>query len=212
VCPTYDLLGIHVSINVERRGFYPKGGGRVNVEVIPSTGISPLQMSDNHTPPKVMIISRCAKLPRHVAERQRDSMHYILSEKQIAISSTVISEDEADSPGSSVLACTVETGRMVGADALGAKGKLAEDVGREAALAYVSAVSTGANVDTNLADMIAPLLSLAKGDSILRVPSVSLHLKTSLHVAKLFTGCDYSWKHDRNSFLLSIRPYAGHNA
>jgi len=212
VRPAYEFLGIQFSVTAERRGFYPKGGGRVKVEVGPSDGLRSMHMSDYHASHEVKIISRCSNLPRHVAERQLDSMHRVFSERQIVVSASTISEDRADSPGSSVLACLVESGLMVGADRLGARGNPAENVGREAALAYVSTVSTGSSVDANLADMIAPLLSLSKGDSIIRVPSVTLHLETSLHVAHLFTGCDYSWKKDRDSYLLSIKPLAGHNA
>jgi RNA 3'-phosphate cyclase len=211
VRPAYDLLGIRFSITAVRRGFYPRGGGRVNVEIEPSGVLRPLEMSGNNAPSKVGIISRCAKLPRHVAERQLDSMLRAFSEKRIAVSSTSLSEDTADSPGSSILAYTVEKGCMLGADALGAKGKPAEDVGRQAALAYASTASTGACVDSNLADMIAPLLSLSNRDSILRIPAVSQHLKTTLHVARSFTGCDYSWRQDQGSYLLSINPLAGHN-
>jgi RNA 3'-terminal phosphate cyclase len=60
--------------------------------------------------------------------------------------------------------------------------------------------------------MIAPWLSLASGESSFLAPGVSLHLKTSLHLAKLFTGCDFSYAEDGGAYLVTVSPVSGHNA
>jgi hypothetical protein len=39
-----------------------------------------------------------------------------------------------------------------------------------------------------------------------------MHLKTGLHLAKLFTGCSYAWREEGRGFLVEIRPISGHNA
>jgi RNA 3'-phosphate cyclase len=210
VRPAYELLGIRFSVVAERRGYYPRGGGRVKVEVEPSKGLRPLLLTEPRPLPEVNVVSRCANLPRHVAERQMDSMERAFS-KRIQISYRIVSVENAASPGSTTLAYSVEPGRIIGADALGARGRPAEDVGMAAAHAFIAAAESRACVDNNLADMIAPLLSLSEEESVLRVPTVSLHLRTSLHVARQFTGCEYSWSQEHNCVLLSIRPVPGHN-
>jgi RNA 3'-terminal phosphate cyclase len=138
-------------------------------------------------------------------------MERILSQKRMEVSSRTVSLENADSPGSSALAYTVESGRIIGADALGARGRPSEEVGTQVALTFASAIDSGAAVDSNLADMIGPLLSISERESLLKVPNITQHLMTSLHVAKLFTGCQYSWVQDEECFLLSVRPVARQN-
>jgi RNA 3'-terminal phosphate cyclase (ATP) len=205
-------MGFTFKLNSTKRGYYPRGGGKVSVEVGPAAALRPVSLTAPRTVAKVDLVSRCACLPRHVAERQLESMVRFLSSSGVPVGSRTLGEEKADSPGSSVLAYTASGGYIMGADAIGARGKRAEDVGEQAAGKLSSSLSSGAAVDTNLADMIAPLLSLADGTSTLRVPEVSLHLKTGLHVARLFTACECSWREDGAACMVSIRPNQGHNA
>ena len=121
-------------------------------------------------------------------------------------------QEEADSPGTTVLASLVSGRAIIGADSLGARGKRAEDVGREAGSRMASLIESGAAVDSNLADMLCPLLSLAEGDSALRVQEVSPHLRTGMYVAGLFTGCDCTQAKEGRTSLVRVRPKSGHNA
>jgi RNA 3'-phosphate cyclase len=212
VRPAYRLMGLNFRVDSTRRGYYPKGGGKVSAEVEPASSLHPVNLTAPGTATRVDLVSRCACLPRHVAERQLKSMAQFLSSSGIPIGSRTLGEEKADSPGSSVLAYATSEGYFVGADAIGAKGRRAEDVGEQAAGKLASSISSGAAVDTNLADMVAPLLSLADGTSTLRVPQVSFHLKTGLHVARLFTGCEYLWQQDGAAYVVTIRPNQGHNA
>ena len=209
VAKAYRLLGISFRVEAARRGYYPNGGGRVVAEVEPASSLRPVNLGPQAGPASVDLTSRCAGLPRHVAERQLDSMERVLASSGIQVASKALSEEQADSPGSSVLAAATEGGRILGADAIGARGKRAEEVGREAAQRFVSVLNSGAPVDSNLADMIAPLLSLAREPSTLFVPEVSLHLKTSLYVANLFTGCAHSWREEGKGFVVEVRPVSG---
>ena len=209
--PGYSLLGINFEVQAQRRGYYPKGGGRVLAEVKPAVRANSVDSVAPQGDVKVDLVSRCANLPRHVAERQLEAMAEVFRSKGIEVGSQTLSEEEADSPGSSVLASVNGGGRLLGADAIGEKGKRAEAVGGGAAETLASALEKGATIDTNLADMLAPLLSLSEAKSTLRVPSISLHLETGLYIARLFTGCEYSWDRDGETCLVHISPVPGHN-
>ncbi|MDA4124265.1 MAG: RNA 3'-terminal phosphate cyclase [Thaumarchaeota archaeon] len=200
----FAVMGINFNDEVRRRGYYPKGGGLVKVEVEPCVSLRPLRMIDSPKPGPVDIVSRCALLPRSVAERQLKAAEGLLREGGINVGVSRVVEEPADSPGSSILVATSGDGYFLGADALGARGKPAEEVGREAAQGMLATAAAGACVDINLADMLVPLLSLAPGPSDLRVAEVSKHLETSIYVAKLFTSRGINTRSDAGSSVVSI--------
>ena len=119
---------------------------------------------------------------------------------------TEISLEDSASPGSSILVSLVREGCFVGADSLGAPGKPAERVGREAARAFLTSFASGATVDSHLADMLAPVLCLSESRSALLIPEVTHHLETSLHVAKQFASTDYEFSRVGEATLMSISP------
>jgi RNA 3'-terminal phosphate cyclase (ATP) len=85
-------------------------------------------------------------------------------------------------------------------------------VGVEAARKFVGDARTGASLDTNLADMIVPLLSLAPGPSTVTVPRVSSHLRTGLDLARQFTSCDFSVVDEGTHQVVNVIPEQGNNS
>jgi RNA 3'-terminal phosphate cyclase (ATP) len=202
----YGSIGIRFELDAKRRGYYPRGGGVVSARVEPSGGVLPLDLSARPRVPGAMLLSRCGRLPRHVAERQLASAAASLEESGIPVLVSAQSEEQADSPGSSVLAYFTGNGGFLGADAIGERGKPAEEVGKDAGVRFASAAKSGAAVDPNLADMIIPLLSMAPGGSRVRVPDVTEHLKSGLHLAAQFTSCKWSITEEGRTKVVEIAP------
>ena len=202
----FGTMGLDFSAEALRRGYYPRGGGHAKVSVEASGTLRPLQLTGSPRPGEVNIVSRCAMLPRHVADRQMSSAASLLKEKGFRVGETLVAEEQADSPGSSVLVSTTGSAFFLGSDELGARGRPSEEVGRAAAERYAGCVKSGASVDDNLADMLAPLLAFAPGPSTLRVARVSKHLEASIHIARLFTSCEYGIKQDGLGAALEVRP------
>jgi RNA 3'-phosphate cyclase len=205
----FRMIGVSFSTSALRRGYYPKGGGRVVSSIERCSEVRAIELAHPPQSHPVTLTSRCGKLPRHVAERQANSAQSVLEARGIEINEVEVTEEGSDSPGSSIVITEVADDCLIGADALGARGKPAEKVGREAADSFVETRASGAAFDARIADMVAPFLSLAKDASRIRIPIVSRHLETGLHVAQLFTSCDYSWQESDGSFLLSIEPSTG---
>jgi RNA 3'-terminal phosphate cyclase (ATP) len=206
VRPCLALLGMRVELEAKRRGYYPVGGGIVRASVRPCLKVQPLDLTVPGDPPLPSVKSRCGSLPVGVARRQCDSAASRLKEEGLTGATEEVSLEPSDSPGSSVLVASVGGGIFVGGDAIGRRGLRAEAVGSSAAQIYLSALRSGACLDSHLADTIAPLLSMAAGTSRLRVPEVTGHLRTSLHVAELFTGCKCRFDPDGSTTLVSIEP------
>ena len=205
----FRMAGIEFEVKASRRGYYPRGGGKATCVIRPCPEVNALRLSSRPGDHPVAITSRCGRLPAHVSARQALSATEALRSEGIQVGEVTSSVEDADSPGSSVLLCEVADGCLMGTDALGAKGRPADEVGEDAARRFAAQMRTGACIDVNLADMLAPVVALSETESLLRVPAVTEHLTTSLHVARLFTSCDYSFTKDGAATLLSIRP--GHD-
>ncbi len=204
----FAMAGINFTAKASSRGYYPKGGGRVTMAVEKCGTPRRVTMTELGRKPEPILVSRCGSLPEHVARRQLDSAIEVLASRGFTIGEKVFSLESSASPGSSVLVYDLQNGRVVGSDAIGARGKRAELVGAEAAESFASMVAGEACVDSHLADMLAPVLALADGDSQLTIPASTPHLETSLHVAKIFTGCAYSIGRRGSSSLLTVAPGA----
>ena len=202
----YGRMGIGFTIAARKRGYYPRGGGNVSVAIAPCTELNALDLTDGEGVGDVLLVSRCGRLPRRVAERQVASARKELANAGFLASSAELSEERSDSPGSSLLACHLGPSKCIGADSIGAKGKGAEDVGREAALRFVAAAQSGACVDANLADMVLPLLSLAHKQSRAAVPRVTPHLMSGLELARQFTGCSWSVEEGGGATTVTVSP------
>jgi RNA 3'-phosphate cyclase len=203
----YASWGVKFDLASERRGYYPRGGGKVSVIIEPSKNLIPIDLVEKQNITGVMLASRCGRLPRHVADRQLASAAELLESSGIQVLETEVSEELSDSPGSSFLAYFTGKGVFLGSDSIGARGKPAEEVGREAAKRFAEDVKSGASFDSNLADMVIPLLSLAHRRSRVRIPHATSHLKSGLHLAEQFTSCTWSIEEEGGSAVVGIEPH-----
>ncbi len=192
ITEAYRSVGVRFSIDILRRGYYPKGGGIVRVEIEPCRQVETLNIAvaRNFEP---RIASVCCQLPRHVAERQISSALIALEKKGLPCRNYSASLETAHSPGSSIVVYAAsDFGPFVGGDSIGEIGKRAETVGADAATRFLESVEAGVPVDPLLADMIVLPLALAKGRSKYRTSRVTRHLATNLQVASQIIGCRHT--------------------
>jgi RNA 3'-phosphate cyclase len=206
VGPALASVGIRFSIEVLRRGYYPRGGGRVKCEIEGCVRPSPLELPPVSGVPAPFAASVCGALPAHVANRQKEAAESELVALGFAPGAGSAVSLDADSPGSSVLVSSIGESVFIGGDAIGAKGVRAEEVGRSAARRFVEAAASGAATDGFLADSLAPLLAFASSPSRLSVDKVTPHLETSMHVASLFTGCAYRFERLERLSMVYVEP------
>jgi RNA 3'-phosphate cyclase len=204
--PALQVTGIVFSPSVSRHGYYPSGGGMASVHIDPCKGARPVQFTGRPEAAVLSMVSRCCKLPPHVAERQAKSASEVLRGRGIGPGKTDVITGDSLSPGSSILISLVGEGCYLGADSIGSPKKSAERVGADAAHAFVKLYDSGATVDSHLADMLAPILCLAEGESSLLTPETTGHLRTSLEVARQLTGASYETREQGRAFLVRIAP------
>lgn len=190
--PALALMGCDVNIGVMRRGYYPRGGGRVRAVIEPS-GISGADFC-RKTPDVVHGCSHSSRLPEHVAKRQRSAAIARLHDRgydgKIDTHITTISHGRGTaSTGSGI---TLWCG-YVGGSALGERGKPAEVVGSDAADNIIRELGSKAAVDIYLADQLIPYMAMAKSGSF-TTRELSLHAKTNIGVSEQFTDARFDIK------------------
>jgi RNA 3'-terminal phosphate cyclase (ATP) len=204
VAKSYLSIGPKFSVDVLKRGYYPKGGGLVQCTIKPCKTPGTIELlATRYLEPK--IISVCSQLPAHVAKRQISSALIALEKKDIRCSNYTASIETSISPGSSILVYSAaDFSLYVGGDSIGERGKRAEAVGTEAAMQFLDSAVAEATVDPFLADMLVLPLALSKGRSRYRVARVTQHLLTNLHIVSEIVRCKYSIEQQGRSYIVTI--------
>lgn len=177
--PAWCTMGLDANVIVERRGYYPKGGGRMSLVVRPSllrpaelVGSGPLSMQAS------CVASGCdVILPKGIH--------------------CTVWRSPSDSSGAALLLYGTGNGRYVGIDSIYRRGF--DD-------SLIRRWEQSSSVDDNLADMLVVPASVAPGTSTFRVGCVSRHLKSVLEVASHITGCRYGMLGMDGDVKVWIRP------
>ncbi len=178
--PLLARVGLAAAVRLERRGFYPTGGGRATLHVAPST-LRPLALGTRGG----LVASAHAAAARDLAdadvcERALDRVGERLS---VPLAETHATYAETDCPGFALL-ISVSGETRAGFDALGEKGMPAERVADEAVDAFESWRSGPGAVDAHLADQLVVPLALAGG--VVTAPRSTAHLRTNLSLVDAF--------------------------
>ena len=191
--PALARMGGHVRLAIARHGFYPAGGGAVSMETQPAARLRPLIVAEDGGLVRVSGTSGVGGLPLGIAERQRDAAIALLSDRlgervPLEIETRAVA---SPTPGTFLFLRADSRNWAAGFCALGARGKRAETVGEEAALALLSHAGGGAPVDPHLADQLVPYLAIAGGTSEFTTSCVTRHLLTNLWTVRQFLPVRY---------------------
>jgi RNA 3'-phosphate cyclase len=185
--PALEGLGVSATVAIERWGFFPKGGGRIRLKINPIQELKPISLVDRGSLKKISGISAVSKLPKHVAERQKEqALKRIQGELKIDGEIAVLDDVHSDGPGSFLFLLAEYEKVISGFSALGVKGKPAERVADEAVDSLKDYLESEGCVDPYLTDQIVPFMALAKGNSSITTMLITEHLLTNLWVIKHF--------------------------
>jgi RNA 3'-terminal phosphate cyclase (GTP) len=177
-----------LSLDVRRRGFYPRGGGRVVASIQPRP-VAPIHRVERSRLKRILIRSVAAKEleKARVAERQIKGARRILSSYRTSFEESTEYCDSFSTSTAVTVVAEFERGERLGADALGERGKPAEDVGEEAARRLMEEMRSEAPVDRHAGDHLVLWLALA-GQGAIRVSEMTEHTRTNLWTCEQFLG------------------------
>jgi RNA 3'-terminal phosphate cyclase (ATP) len=207
VVPVYERLGAEMAISLDKRGYYPRGGGVVRLECVPRSESRPivLENGDENNESKSVSVFSCSRvLPDHVARRQAISAKNLLENKGFKVLTEIDGHGSSLSPGSSVLVYRVTESQFIGSSALGERGKASERVGEEAVMNFLGEIELNPSVDSHLADMLVTLLSCVKGRSEFTTSKITDHFTTNVEVASKISGCKVEHHKEGMRWLVTV--------
>tara|TARA_Y100000310_G_C20633456_1_gene789910 strand:- start:680 stop:1723 length:1044 start_codon:yes stop_codon:yes gene_type:complete len=186
-----------LDVGLERRGYYPKGQGKVDIKIKPKKldHIPKLHLVEQGALAKVdgIVHVSQALAEKQVGERMAQSAKMHLGglevPKEIKIeyvdSSSIGTGITLVGKYSSDDSFTDEFNPVIlGVDRLGEKNITAEEIGKQCALSLLDAHNSAAPVDKHLGDMLIPFLGLFGGE--IHVEEITNHLKTNIYVVEKF--------------------------
>jgi len=192
--PAIRHMGADLESKMLRPGYYPKGGGEIELNIRPSDlhGATEWQKTG-----RIEVIIRNTNLPLSIAMREKKIFLqndieevYIRETENPELGtgpterSSVAHGTERRSIGNAVTAWS----GFRGSYALGQKGKRAEVVGEEAYEGIMKEMDS--DVDRHLADQLLIYAALAQGKTSFKTSQITGHFKTNAEIIKRFVDRD----------------------
>lgn len=187
-----------ISIKMERRGYYPKGNGLVDIKISPlidKSNVPKFNALEQGHLIQIKGISHASKdlQKAEVAERQAKAAKMELSRYEVPINIAVEYSDTLSTGSGITLFALFSKDKneldtlspvIIGADVLGEKGIKSEDIGKQAVDKLIKEIESKAPVDKHTADNLIPFLALFGGQ--IKVSKITKHTKTNIWVCEQF--------------------------
>jgi len=202
-----------IDIKLEKRGYYPKGGGKVELKIKPKFNLEnineapKINLTNQGTIVQIKGVSHASADLQNaqVAERQSQAAKLILSKLNCPIQISNFYSDTL-STGSGITLWAIfsqdpdeidfQNPIRIGADTLGERGVRSEDIGKQAADKLLEEINSHAPVDSHLADNLVPFLSIVGGK--IKVSKITDHTLTNIYVCEQFLDDKFTIDKENN--------------
>lgn len=205
--PLVNRMGPQVTAKLNRPGFYPAGGGEIEVDIQPAKTLGPLELTERGKQKDRRVTAIVAHLPEHIGTRECNKV--VRGLQWPADCSTILSMDDSRGPGN-VLMAEVEFENVTELfTAFGENGKRAERVGQEVLSELRRYLKCEAPVGEYLADqLLLPMAigaSKGTGGGVYRARCLSLHTKTHIDIIQRFLDVKiHTEERDRNDIEIRV--------
>jgi len=184
------IAGARVAtIELERAGFYPAGGGSLRVRIEPVAALGALELAERGALQDVRATATVWNLPRHIAERELAVVEAELGWKGPSLQA--VTRDDSFGPGNALsLAIRSEqvTELVTG---MGERGVPAERVARTAVREAAAYLEAGVPIGEHLADQLLLPMAIGRG-GVFRTVRPTLHTTTQAEVIRAFLDVSIS--------------------
>ncbi len=196
---TYQIFqnhGFKVDINIDKHGFYPKGGARVKCTLYPPKNeLKPIVLTKlgkiEIIHGKIIVTNQLKS--KKVGERIRLSViNQLKKALDFDIKLDITYVDSLSSGAGLSLWTYSDTGAIISSGTiLGERHISSEKLGELAANELLKCIRNNIPVDNYLSDQLIPFMGFVKKPSKIKVLEVTSHTKTNLELLKLFFKRDF---------------------
>ncbi len=187
--PIVSRMGAHVSVELERPGFMPAGGGRFSAEIRGGSTLSSIEILATTPVVSRRATALAANLPGTIAIRELREVRELLQWKNEECLPRVIQDDGG--PGNALLLEVAREDVTEVASVIGIRSLPAEGVAALGAKAIGAYLQSGAPVGECLADQLVIPFALAGGGAF-RTGALSSHTSTNIDVVQRFLDVEIS--------------------
>lgn len=203
--PELQKLGYDAEFELIKRGYYPRGNGKVRLKTRPIKSFRALALEERGRLLEIRGVAHSLNLPCHIVERAADTAKKVLSESAQVPCDIKLECSKNFSTGCGITTWANYESTVLGAGALGEIGKPAEKVGEEAALELVKEIHSRATLDVHAGDQILPYLALAREESRFIVRELTGHLKTNMFVIEKILGAKFEAVQEEGCYTVIVR-------
>ena len=181
-----ERLGGRITMQVLRRGYYPRGGGEIELAVKPATLVPTVFEATGHIK-AICGITHVANLSEHIALRMKQAALDRLGAyaTQASFETQILGHEAAFGPGGAIVCWIEREHTVLGAARIAERGVCAEALGDAVGKELAADIAAGAALDVHAADQILVYLALAGGGTF-STRSASLHARTAMWLTEQF--------------------------
>jgi len=184
--PLLARMGVPVELTLQRRGYYPRGGGEITVAVRLGR-LEGLRMEAPGAVQEIRGIAHVSNLPEHIAARMQQTAQQMLADlARVGIEPQILGRDQAIGQGGAIVLWARTAHALLGGSEVAQRGVPAEHIAATAAQMLREDISAGATLDIHASDQLLIYFALARGPSCFLARTLSSHAQTTLWLLQQF--------------------------
>ena len=195
-------MHLRLGASIARRGYYPRGGGEVSVQVEPGVPL-PLALGERPSSWRIAGEAHVANLPVSIAERMRTAALAALG-REAEVQARLLDHDEASGAGGAITLWAQGAAGQLGASRVAERGVRAETLGDEVGRELAHDIAAGATLDVHAADQILVYAAMAQGRSCFATRAVSDHARTAMWLIPKFLPARFAVLEQRGLARISV--------
>ena len=208
----FERSGLRIDIEIQKHGFYPKGGAKLKCEIHPSKQVlKPIILTElgniDSIQGEIIITNHLRRNRDNIGLRIKKSIQKELRRNENIETDIKYTWVDSNSPGvGASLWAHSDNGAIVSTGTfLGEKRLSSEKLGLIMAKEILKYIQNDIPVDNYLSDQLIPLMGYVQKTSRIKVSEVTRHTQTNLDLIKLFTNREYEINKQDSYSIISFQ-------
>ncbi len=188
IFPYFRCFGIECSLEVKKRGYFPKGGGEIHVKLDVPGRLS-WKPEDTGSQGEITGIINIGGLRREIADRMMGAIIQNLEDdhaENYDVDIVIDNRENQIDRGVGVVLAHVGEGRFIGVDRLGERGVPADVIGKTVADEFKRYIDSPASMDDHGCDQVMTMMAISESAGDMKILNRTGHVNTNLMVIERF--------------------------